>query len=176
MVAIHTPESSEAPVILPATPELLEELAPNLREPDKAEAKALLGLSPAEGLQISLSASLPGTAYVATLRGCVVCAWGLGEAISLGVGHPWLMASSALSEITVPFLRRSRRVVSGWLDICPILTNVVDDRNHLHRKWLHWLGFQSVRKLPAYGADQIPFTQFIKVKPCASLWPPLRQL
>jgi|DEB0MinimDraft_10_1074344.scaffolds.fasta_scaffold39683_2 hypothetical protein len=73
-----------------------------------------------------------------------------GEAIALAgvagrqgkLATAWMITTDWVYSHPVPFLRRSGQVLAEMFDRagCDVFTNLVDDRNTLHRRWLTWLG------------------------------------
>jgi hypothetical protein len=47
-----------------------------------------------------------------------------------------------------------------------LIGNVIDERNRVHLRWLKWMGFTFVQRIPEYGVQHRPFLEFIKI--CAT--------
>lgn len=81
-----------------------------------------------------------------------------------GVGSVWLLGSGRIKSIQREFLRHSLSWVEKMHEQYPILTNVIYAENHVHLRWLKWLGFKIIRKIDKYGNFGLPFYEFIRVK------------
>jgi hypothetical protein len=135
-------------------------LAPRLREEDKAECMAAAGASP----EIALVASLYTSEMALTLIG--KCGNPIGM-FGLTPGHGpddrciWMLATPAIQDNTVQFLRESREWISEANRTHPLLWNWVDSRNELHIKWLEWNGFTFINRAPVIpgGPDFIHFVR-----------------
>ncbi|OQW34870.1 MAG: hypothetical protein A4E20_01450 [Nitrospira sp. SG-bin2] len=81
-------------------------------------------------------------------------------------GAVWLLGSEAL--VRDPLRRQFIREGRSWLDrlhaFRPLLHNVVDERNTLHVHWLKKLGFVFIKRHPAYGYEQRPFLEFVRLR------------
>lgn len=144
-------------IVRPADLADADALGPRLRQADRDECWAAAGLTGPEALRAGVESCPEPYAVVAS-----------GEAIALfGVtplggraGAPWLLGSDRVLEHYFEFARRSRdefeRLRAPW----SYLVNYVDDRNHLHRRWLQWLGFDFVELEPHYGHARLPFWKF----------------
>ena len=172
MDPIHSPEGRTTTLIRLSVATDAAELAPSLREADGRELKSLCGMTPLQGLELSYENSVAGTCFTGFVDDKPACMWGLGAAETLGVAHPWLLASDLIEEVPMTFLRHSVKVVKAWAEMYPLLTNVADPRNTLHLKWLDFLGFKQVKVWPEYGIDKSPFIQFIRTAKCVSLYSP----
>ena len=73
-----------------------------------------------------------------------------------GMGNVWLLGSDEIKDISIQFLRESRkwlgRVAGGY----DVLCNVVHEENELHHKWLKFLGFSFVRR-------EAPWIEFARI-------------
>ena len=149
--------SSQAVYVLPACRANAIALAPNLREIDKRECKVLHGVTPEVGLKLSLAASM--LSYTAFDR--------KDEPIGMfGVGRDgavWCVSTDAIYEpaVTLHFLRNSRFWIDRFHETYPLLWNHIHAENHLHIKWLQWLGFTFIRRFTVKGE---PFYEFVKLK------------
>lgn len=139
-------------------------LAPRLREADVQEIKACSGEPPLAALLRGLRYSdtcftllLPGTDVPFAMAGVLPYPY---EPI---VGGVWMLATDALEHAKLPFLRRCQIVVDAMNHRWPVLTNVVDERNFTHIKWLKWLGFTFIRRHPTFGVAGIPFLEFVRI-------------
>ena len=80
------------------------------------------------------------------------------------LGSVWLLGSNRIKDIQREFLRHSRYWVDKMHEKYPIMGNCVYAENHVHIKWLRWLGFKFIRKIDKYGNFGLPFYEFIRVK------------
>jgi hypothetical protein len=154
--------------VVPATLEHVAEMAPRMRDADRAEVWASCGMTPEQALEVSMATS--GEVWAALQDGRVVCIWGVGDAEGYpGVGVPWLLGTDAVREIRRTFLRECRRYVAGWMSRYEVLVNFTDDRNTLSHQWLRWLGFTIMEPEP-HGVAGLPFRKFYMVRDsvCAS--------
>ena len=133
------------------------DLAPRLRAADLAEIAAASGRPPLEALLDGVAWSADPHAVVEA--GSPIALFGVVDQGD-GVGSPWLLGSDRVAANWFTFARLSRdgfeRVRAPWSR----LTNAVDDRNALHKRWLSWLGFEFVRLEPRYGVAELPFWIF----------------
>lgn len=153
--------------IRPATLDDANYIAPRLREADKAECDASLAC-PAEWV-------LPQFA----LHGYRCWAFGLNDGTPVGlfgvdpapgapqVGIAWACSTPVVTQYKYDFLRRSPEILGKLHAEFPILTNTVDARNTLHHRWLRWLGFSFLREFPTWGARNLPFYEFARLRTCA---------
>lgn len=133
-------------------------LAPRLRKEDREECWAMFGMEPLVPLVQSLEA---GEAWVGTVGGEPIGVYGVAPAEE-GVGHPWMVATPALVAHQRNFIRQSAAAVRQLQRSYHTLTNVVDERNTVHIRWLQWCNFKFVARLPAFGFEQRPFLQFVR--------------
>ena len=134
-------------ILLPARDADARELAPVLREEDRAEVLALLGpVHPVEGPSDSLLQSLASAREAWTARdarGRIICMTGVSRMSLIGsTGVPWLLGSDLVTAYRRVFLVESRRMVAHWLTLFEVLQNVVDARYAAAIRWMRWLGFE----------------------------------
>lgn len=142
----------------PSTLEDVQELAPRLREADKNEIRAALGLDPLPGLVISYS--LSPICQTMVHQNKPIGIWGISPVDDIQASI-WMMATDDLKSIQIEFLRKSRQVVEDYNTRFPLLFNSVDERNELHLKWLEWLGFIFISR--SYkGPENLPFIDFVR--------------
>ena len=77
-------------------------------------------------------------------------------------GSVWMAGTPVLEKFTIPFLRFSKQYLSELHQKHELLWNYTDCRNHVHHRWLGWLGFKFIRKLP-YGPFQKDFYEFARI-------------
>jgi hypothetical protein len=126
--------------VIPAKPEHIEYIAPRMRRADVEEIKAASGKSPREALEFSFDRS--NEAWALIYDGKPAAMFGVGWiSILSGMAAPWLLGTDLVQDHYRHFLRGSRwwfaRISSGY----DVLTNIVDDRNDVSKRWLEFLGF-----------------------------------
>ncbi|MCG7781008.1 hypothetical protein [Lelliottia amnigena] len=144
--------------IIPATQAHIEEILPNVRQADIAEFMAINGWDARRVLETGVRTSTFSVAGLA--NGRVVTIFGVAPKSMIGgAGIPWLVATDELEKYQLAFLRRCRNGVNAMLSVYPYLENYVDERNHVAKAWLHWLGFRLEDAAP-YGALGLNFHRF----------------
>lgn len=133
--------------ILPAIEVDARELAPVVRQEDRAEVLALLGpVHPVEGPAGGLLLGLATACEAWTARddaGRIICMAGVSPFSLIGsTGVPWLLGSDLVRMHRRVFMAESRRLVARWLTWFDSLRNVVDARYAAAIRWLRWLGFE----------------------------------
>lgn len=140
-------------------------IAANMRQEDRQECEAQSGLPPAVVLPQCV-----GRPNVWTWEedGVPVAIGGVDASIPL-VGTVWMTSTDDIVKHRVKFLREMSKPVLALLhQDFPILTNMVDERNVLHQRWLRWLGFVFLRRIEKWGAHSVPFYEFARYQPpCA---------
>lgn len=128
-------------------PEHVEELAHTMQEDDKLSILNLVGLTPKQGLQLSIENSLQSDSWV--LDGQVVAISGISVPSLLGdTACPWLLCSDVIRKIPRIFMEATREQTYEWLDQYPILHNVVWAGHIRSIRWLKWLGFKLTGPYP----------------------------
>ncbi|MER1847225.1 hypothetical protein KC948_10275 [Proteus mirabilis] len=144
--------------IIPATHEHIVRLLPHVRQADVDEFYAMSMQTPEQVLRHGLSVSTK--AYAGIINEEVVTIFGVASGSLLtGLGVPWLVGTDLLEQHQKTFLRRCKPILKQMLGQYPTLMNYVDERNHIAKAWLHWLGFQIEEAKPA-GLLQLPFHRF----------------
>ncbi|PDT45347.1 hypothetical protein CO661_24090 [Sinorhizobium fredii] len=144
-------------------------LAPRLREADRQECLANLGIDPKFILPYTVIEGGPSWAFIDDGGKCI----GL-----FGVDpvdqHPhfglcWMVTSDDVFKHKKQILRDSPIWLNKLHDLYPLLGNHVDARNAAHVRWLRWLGFSMLRTIPEFGVERRPFIEFAKLRsePCA---------
>ena len=117
-------------------------IAKNIRRADATEL-ALYGLQAEEAIRLGFDQSLqPLTVVTATGAPCAM--FGVSPTPSVSVGCIWLLGTSDLFTIRVPFLRQSALWLNHISKPFSETGNWVDSRNKQHIRWLTWLGFTAV--------------------------------
>lgn len=144
--------------IVKATEQHIDDIAPRMREDDAREVWAMQYMTPSQALARSLW--LSDYTFAGLVDGRAEVMWGVGSLSPVfGVGMPWLLGTDAVIEHKRVFLRGSRQWIDIMLSRYEELTNFVDDRNEVTKKWLQWLGF-TLSEPTLMGYEQVPFRQF----------------
>lgn len=138
-------------------------IAACLRRADRQELQALSELDPAEILREGGMTSSPSCTIVGD-SGLGAGMFGVVDEGS-GSGRIWLVGTDELvtKPLSTQFLRESKTYLGGLERLYKVLHNKIDERNHVHHRWLIWLGFTFIRRLPSYGFEGRPFLEFCKV-------------
>lgn len=134
-------------------------IAYRLREEDIREAADLGGLSPKDAVQLSMQ--LSRKAFIAYVNERPEVIFGVGHSNSLGVGHPWLLSTEVIKLFPVGLSKSFRVYIKQFLEMYPVLTNLMDARNRVHEIWLKRMGFSFIKDYPDYGPGKILARQFI---------------
>jgi len=144
--------------IVPATADHIAEMLPRVRQADIEEFLAINGSTPEQVLLTGLKIST--FACAGLINGRVVTIFGVAPGSMIGgTGTPWLVGTDDLEHYQRTFLRRCRNVVNAMLSVYPYLENYVDERNHVAKAWLHWLGFRLEDAAP-FGIEGLNFHRF----------------
>lgn len=147
------------PIARPSRPEDIDDLAPRLREEDKAEVFAINGCDARQALLDGFKIS--DECWTIVHDDLVIGMFGVAP-LEEGVGAIWLLASDDLPSIRWEFLKKTRPWINHFLSKYPVLTNMVDSRNTVHVKWIKWAGFKIIDEIPNIGPDKVLFLQFMK--------------
>ena len=135
-------------------------LAPRLRQSDKEEILASVGLTPYEALMIGYLENVIVFTIV-NFENKPVAIFGIKD-VGNNIGGIWLLATDKLKDIQYSFLRENKKVIDFLNTKYKILWNFVDCRNSLHIKWLKWCGFKFINK-QKYGVLNKPFYEVIRI-------------
>jgi hypothetical protein len=80
-------------------------------------------------------------------------------------GQIWMVGADTLTRppLSRQFIRECRTHLSVMERPFLAVGNKIDERNTLHIRWLRWLGFSFVNRIPSYGVEGRPFLEFIKL-------------
>lgn len=139
-------------------------LSTRLRPADLAECLAASGRHPKEYLAGTVVSATRAFTQISR-DGEPMAVFGTHKVPGMSsVGAVWLLASPVVLQHSTQFLRESR----GWVEVLhqdfPVLINLVDERNVTHIRWIEWCGFSLLARRERYGAAQLPFIEFAKVK------------
>ncbi len=145
--------------IIPATEEHLQMILPDVRQADIDELYAVSLMTTEDALRVGLR--------TATMAWSGICERRTGNHVwrISGVNDRWQWYATGWSEPAVlkkyqkTFLRHCRPVLQQMLAVYPRTENYVDERNHVAKAWLHWLGFRLEEAAP-YGALGLNFHRF----------------
>lgn len=141
-----------------AKPEHIDWIAPRMRRADVDEVRAASGKSPREALEFSVDRS--NEAYTALFNDVPAAMFGVGWInIINGIGAPWLLGTDEVEKNYRHFLRGSKWWIGQLSSRYDILTNVVDDRNTVSKRWLAFLGF-TLFEPTVIGVERRPFRKF----------------
>lgn len=132
--------------IVEATVEHARDLAPRLRDQDKAEVFASGGYSPEHALVASVNSST--VAWTALLDGVPHIMWGAASfdydtTDEHLTGIVWLLSSDVMYQIPERFIQESVNYVSKMFETFDTLFNYVHAANIKSQQWLQMLGFKS---------------------------------
>jgi len=145
-----------------AAAEDVRDVVSRLRPSDEEECRAMFGVSPASFFN-SLGFDPDNTYVMFNDKNHNVALGGVGP-LGDGSAMIWMIATPDLEKHALEFLRYSRTFIKEVGEPYDILFNWVDARNTVHIKWLQFCGFTIIRLHEKYGAEGIPFYEFIKIK------------
>ena len=111
-------------------PEDLRHIALNMRVWDKVELRALNGVSPIRGLNLSVGCSM--FSQVAVSDGAPVAVFGLGEDglnPYTETGVIWFLGTDAVTAYPREMLTVGRRFVDFGFSVFPVITNLIHSGN-----------------------------------------------
>lgn len=148
----------------------VHQVAQRMREEDVAELRAANGVGPHDGLIRGFCESSLCLTIVHNDQPIGMCGVRADDHYP-ELGYVWLLATPDLPKITRDFVRQTPAVLAQFHKRYPVLTNLVDERNAVHIRWLQRVGFTFINRHPQAGFEQRPFLEFIKL--CAD---PLQSL
>ncbi|MDX0455488.1 DUF2833 domain-containing protein [Sinorhizobium medicae] len=144
-------------------------LAPRLREADKDEYRAHLGINPEVALPLDIANSSGENWAMIGSDGEVFGLFGV-DAVDQ---HPtfglvWMVSSDAIYKYRREFIKATHDTLAMLHRKFPLLGNHIDARNTVHIRWLKSLGFSFLRTLPEFGVERRPFHEFarLRTEPC----------
>lgn len=144
--------------IVPATADHIRQILPDVRQADIDEFAAFSGQTAEQVLTDGLRFSTRCWAGLADGKAFAIFGVAPGSILG-GIGVPWLVSTYHVETHQKAFLRRNKPIIREMLDIYPTLENYVDERNHVAKIWLHWMGFCLQPAAPA-GLMNMPFHHF----------------
>ena len=140
--------------IHPATVEAAIEVASNLLPEDRREVEEGHGLDPIK--ELTNAAQSGSCVWFEVPNGKTAGMAGVGPG-----GTVWMLCTPAIHEYPITFAREAKRFIESREE--PLLWNIVDDRNIIHKKLLRFLGFKFLRKI-SHGPNQLSFIEFCRVR------------
>lgn len=139
-------------------------VAPLLRQADRDECLAFLGLPPELILPINISQSDDTWAMVND-DGEPFGLFGVSPVHTFPeVGIVWMCSTPELVRYKRELIQQAPEVLNRLHARYPLLTNHIDARNKAHIQWLKRMGFSFLRELPEFGVEKRPFYEFARLK------------
>jgi len=145
-----------------STQDDVEYLCDNLRPEDREEVLASHG-STREALQVGFDESEECWTITVKDTGEIAGIYGLAR-YDDDVAVPWLLTTSAIKKVWLPFLRGSRKWVEEANQKYPLLTNAVDADYTVAINWLRFVGFTFIKKHEKWGVGNKPFLEFVRIR------------
>lgn len=156
---VHGTEKFQSIEVVQATLDHAEFIAPRMRQADVDECWASNRLKPFDALVLGLQATR--ACWTGLYRREPFCMFGVVRAKhDHDVGVVWLLATDRIRDCSREFLRQNGQYVQAMRAQFKVLTNYVDDRNVVSKRWLEWLGFEMDTVTVPYGPDKLPFRRF----------------
>lgn len=144
--------------VVPATMPHVAQIAPRMRDADKAEIWAASHAEPHHALKTGLAQST--LCWSGLVDDVPVCMFGVAPLTLLGgTGIVWMLGTAGVQDHARAFLRRNKTFIIQMMQRFYRLENWVDARNTLSIRWLRWLGFVIEEAAP-YGIERRPFHHF----------------
>lgn len=138
----------------PATLDDARYLAPRLRDMDRMECEALFPVPVETVLVESVRLSLAAIS-IYNDEGTPLGVFGVVPE-SEQVGLIWLVGTNGLLRHQRELMRKAPALLQEMHKVRPCLTNIVHEKNVVHRRWLHHFGFKRL------GVEQHGPHQFIQ--------------
>ena len=129
-------------------------VASNLLPEDRREVEEGHGLDPI--IELTNAAQEGSCVWFEVPNGKTAGMAGVGPG-----GTVWMLCTPAIHEYPITFAREAKRFIESREE--PLLWNIVDDRNIIHKKLLRFLGFKFLRKI-SHGPNQLSFIEFCRVR------------
>lgn len=146
----------------PTTGDDIEYVVPRLRKADYRECLAATGKEPLDVLKFTFNLEGKHLTLLAP-TGEPVGLCGVVPSPMDGAGVVWMVATTAILNHQMTFLRQSKSALRFLGEGYDVLFNCVDARNLVHIKWLKWMGFTFINKHEHYGAEGRPFYEFVRI-------------
>lgn len=148
--------------IVPATLAHAEQLSRTLREADLRELREVEPDAQPKAI-IAWSLGVSTSAFTAVLNDRVVCMGGVAPRGD-GSGSVWLLGTDLMVSHKVALGRVSPPCVDLMHKEYRIIHNHADSRNHVHLRWLRWLGFKELPSVTDFVKSGVPFIPFYHIK------------
>ncbi len=161
---LHPPDRPIPGVVIrPAVERDCARVAPDLREHDRAELRAvILGEDDESRLLGCMRQSDETWAVEVWTR--PVALFGITRVVQgdgVRVGIPWCLGTPALIADAKAFVRSSKEWLAWLARDCEISCNVVSARNAVHRRWIRSLGYEFMGEQTFGG---LRFLEFVRVE------------
>lgn len=135
----------------------IERIATNMRSADVKEIWVSHRSLPAKALRSGLRSE---RCWTALINGEPAVMFGVcDKSILTRTGIPWLLATDELMSIKKQFLTYSKEYIQKSMKGYNVLENHVHVDNKLSIRWLKWIGFTLVEKIP-FGIEGEMFWHF----------------
>jgi hypothetical protein len=134
------------------------QLAPLMRQADIEEVRASSGSTPLEALERAFAVS--SLCFTAWRGDTPLAMFGVNE-IAERIGVIWFLGSDAATEDPRAFARLTKYWLKAIQQEFDILTNVVDERNEIHVRWIDKMGFTFTVFHVEHGVEKRPFMEFV---------------
>ena len=154
--------------VRPATPEDIDFVARNMREADRQEVLASVGIEPTLVLPAYLNEGREVYAAGLCLDNRAEVLFGFDPIFGVErAAVIWLLSTPRIYAHPVEFVMRSKAIFEEAHQRFDLLTNFIDARNTRHIQWLKHLGFTMLRRVDKFGFAGLPFIEFASYRPCA---------
>ena len=152
--------------VRPATADDVRYVADNLREADREEILASVGIEPSIALPQYLAEGREVYAAGLCMDNRAEILYGLDPIFGVErAAVIWLLSTDRIYDFPVEFVVRTRELYDEAHTRFDLLTNFIDARNTRHIKWLKFLGFTMIRRVEQFGAENRPFIEFASYRP-----------
>lgn len=146
--------------VIPTKSEHIHYVADRMRMEDEVEVR-VYGLSPYSGLLRSVEQSSRCMTLVSK-DGEPAAILGVCRTANPQFDMVWLLGTDLIDQYPMTFLKHSKEVLQSlYRPGCDCLWNYVHKDNLMHRKWLKWLGFVTLREVQI---NDHTFLEFVRLK------------
>lgn len=137
-------------------------IADHMRVEDVEEVRAA-GSDPLNSLTFGLHHSKPCLTLL-NGAGTPIAMCGVAPGAYPNSGAIWLLGTQGIEDSSITFLRYSKQALELMFDQsgAEFTYNYTYAENHLHHRWLKWLGFTFLRRV-SLGPEGKPFYEFVKL-------------
>ena len=147
-------------ILRPPTVSDVAHVAANMRPIDALECELVRGLTPKQGLELSIETGDRDLTLAAEMGGAAQCIFGVSpieDSLLRVEGAPWMLGTNAMCNHVRELLYGSKPIVARMAERYERLANIVHADNTRSIRLLKWLGFRFGPKLQVSGA---PFLLF----------------